>query len=58
MRASVATEAGDYAKAVADLDKAAELAQAAGDTQLEATARTQRAMVIQLQVVQQATPTP
>jgi len=58
MRASVAMEAGDYAQAIADLDKAAELAQAAGDTQLEATARTQRAMVIQLQVVQQATPTP
>ena len=58
LRANVATEEGDYAAAVADLDKAAELAQAAGNTQLEATARTQRAMVIQLQVYQQITPTP
>ena len=58
LRASVETEAGDYAAAVADLEQAAELAQAAGDTQLEATARAQRAMVIQLQLYQQPTPTP
>lgn len=58
LRASIATERGDYAAAVADLERAADLARAAGDTQLEATARTQRAMVIQLQIYQQATPTP
>lgn len=58
VRAGVATEQGDYAAAVADLERAAELARAAGDTQLEATARTQRAMVIQLQLYQSPTPTP
>lgn len=58
LRATVAAEAGDYAAAVADLEQAAELAQAAGNTQLEATARAQRAMVIQLQLYQQSTPTP
>ena len=58
LRASVATEVGDYAAAIADLERAAELAQAAGDTQLEATARTQRAVVIQLQLYQEFTPTP
>jgi len=47
LRASVAVEGGDYTGAIADLELAAELAQAAGDTQLEAAARTQRAMVIQ-----------
>ena len=58
VRAGVATEQGDYAAAVADLERAAELARAAGDAQLEATARTQRAMVIQLQLYQSPTPTP
>ena len=58
VRAGVATEAGDYAAAIADLERAAELAQAAGDAQLEATARAQRAMVIQLRLYQQSTPTP
>jgi tetratricopeptide (TPR) repeat protein len=54
LRANIATEAGDYAAAVADLEQAAELAQAAGNTQLEATARAQRAMVIQLQLYQES----
>jgi tetratricopeptide (TPR) repeat protein len=58
LRASIGTEAGDYAAAVADLEQAAELAQANGNTQLEATARTQRAMVIQLQLYQQSPLTP
>ena len=58
LRAGIATERGDYAAAVADLERAAELAHAAGDTRLEATARTQRAMVMQLQLYQQVTPLP
>jgi tetratricopeptide (TPR) repeat protein len=58
LRSGVAMERGDFAAAVADLEQAAELAQAAGDTQLEAVARAQRAMVIQLQMVQQSTPSP
>ena len=58
LRASIGTAAGDYAAAVTDLEQAAELAQANGNTQLEATARTQRAMVIQLQVYQQSPLTP
>jgi tetratricopeptide (TPR) repeat protein len=56
LRAGIAADGGDYAAAVADLDRAAELAQAAGDTQLEAVARAQRALVIQLQMFQLATP--
>lgn len=59
LRANVAAAKGDYDLAIAALDRAAELAAAAGDTQLEAYARTQRAMVIQLQAAQVlATPTP
>jgi tetratricopeptide (TPR) repeat protein len=61
LRANVGTARGNYAAAVDDLDQAAELAQAAGDTQLEATARVQRAMVLQMwttQVSQLPTPTP
>jgi len=58
LRAGIVTEQGDYAAAIADLERAAELAQAAGDTQLEAVARTQRAMVIQLQMYQLGTPSP
>ena len=57
LRASIYAESGDYAAAVADLEQAADLAQAAGDTQLEAAARVQRAMMMQLQMAQQATPT-
>jgi tetratricopeptide (TPR) repeat protein len=58
LRSGVAVERGDYAAAIADLERAAELAQAAGDVQLEAVARAQRAMVIQMRMVQQATPSP
>ncbi len=57
MRASVAAGQGDYSTAAEDLEKAAELANAAGNTQLEATARTQLAMMLQLLISQQATPT-
>jgi len=52
LRASVAVEQEDYAAAIDDLEKAADLAAASGDTQLEAYARTQRAMVIQLRASQ------
>jgi len=52
LRATIATEQKDYAAAIADLERAAELAQAAGDAQLEAAARVQRAMVVQLQTAQ------
>lgn len=57
VRAGVFVEREDYATAVDDLDRTAELAQAAGDSQLEATARVRRAMVMQLWFGQQATPT-
>lgn len=52
LRASVAVEQGDYDAAVADLEQAEDLARAAGNVQLEAYARTQRAYVIQLQMSQ------
>jgi tetratricopeptide (TPR) repeat protein len=52
LRANIAVERGDTFSALDDLDKAAELAAAADDTQLEAYARTQRAMVLQLQAGQ------
>jgi tetratricopeptide (TPR) repeat protein len=61
LRASVAMAREDYKAAVDDLDRASELAQAAGDTQLEATARVQRAMVFQMWSAQASplpTPTP
>jgi tetratricopeptide (TPR) repeat protein len=58
LRAGIATERGDYDAAVADLERAAELAQAAGDVQLEAVVRTQRALVIQMRLLQRATPSP
>jgi len=58
LRASIAVEEGDYDAAVADLEQAESLARAAGDTQLEAYTRTQRAMVIQLQLYQQPTLSP
>lgn len=52
LRASVAQARGQFGEALADLEKTSELAQAAGDTQLEATARVQLAMVTQLQTAQ------
>lgn len=52
MRANAYIEQNDYQRGLADLDKAAELASLAGDAQLEGYARTQRAMVIQLQAAQ------
>jgi tetratricopeptide (TPR) repeat protein len=59
LRASVAVARGDYQAAIDDLDRASELAQAAGDTQLEATTRVQRAMVFQMWTAQVSSlPTP
>ena len=52
LRSGIAVEREDYEAAVADLERSAELAQAAGDSQLEATARMQRAMVMQMWVGQ------
>ena len=57
LRASVLTEREDYAAAVADLERVAELAQESGDSQVEATARVQRAMVMQLWLGQPITST-
>ena len=53
VRAGVYAEQEDYTAAVVDLDQAAALASVAGDTKLEATARAQRARVIQLALAQQ-----
>jgi hypothetical protein len=61
LRSSVALAREDYRTAIDDLDRAAELAQAAGDAQFEATVRVQRAMVFQrwtAQVSPLPTPTP
>jgi tetratricopeptide (TPR) repeat protein len=58
VRANVGVAIGDYATAIADLERAAELGAAAGDTQLEAFARTQRGMVIQMASSQFPTPEP
>ncbi|MCP4538232.1 MAG: tetratricopeptide repeat protein [Chloroflexi bacterium] len=57
LRGTVFAEQGEYAVAVDDLERAAELAQEAGDSQLEATARVQRAMVMQTWMGQLSTPT-
>lgn len=62
VRANVAVARGDFENAIADLETAADLAAQAENTQLEAFARTQRGMVIQLQAGQfrpgEATPEP
>ena len=58
VRASIGVERGDYAAAIADFEQAVELAQEAGDSQLEATARVQQAMVMQMWMAQEATPAP
>ncbi len=47
LRANAFVALGDLGSAVSDLETAADLAAQAGDTQLEAFARTQRGMVIQ-----------
>lgn len=49
---SVAASKGDYTAAVEALDQAAEMGAQTGDSQLEAYARTQRAMMMQLQMGQ------
>ena len=56
LRANIALERGDYLAAISDLDRAGEVAAAAGDTQLEAYSRIQRAMVMQLQAGQMPMP--
>lgn len=48
LRANVASAQGDLATALADLERAMELAQAAGDAELEALARAQWSMLLQL----------
>lgn len=47
VRASIAVEQEEYGAAITDLERAAELAQAAGDAQLEATARVQLGVIAQ-----------
>jgi tetratricopeptide (TPR) repeat protein len=56
LRANTAVERGDIFAALTDLDEASKLAAATGDVQLEAYARTQRAMVLQLQAGQLVPP--
>jgi tetratricopeptide (TPR) repeat protein len=56
LRAGVDVRQGDYERALADLDRAADLAQEAGDRQLEALARAQRAQVMRM--VPMLDPTP
>jgi len=61
LRGNISAQTGDFNAALADLEKAADLANASGDVQLEAYARTQRAMIMQQSMVPQlpvATPTP
>jgi tetratricopeptide (TPR) repeat protein len=50
LRGNITAEQGDYLGAAEDLDRAAELAEAVGDVQLEGTARAQRALVMQMAV--------
>lgn len=57
LRASIASRRGDYNAALADLEKAGELARQAGEIQLEAFARVQRAMLM-LRAQRPATPSP
>lgn len=47
VRSSIAMEQEEYSAAIADLERAAELAQAAGDVHLEAAARVQLGMIAQ-----------
>jgi tetratricopeptide (TPR) repeat protein len=47
-RHSIHLERGDLQSALADLEKADELAQESGDLQLEAVARMQKALVMQM----------
>jgi tetratricopeptide (TPR) repeat protein len=56
LRAGVHYRRGNYDSALVDLDRAAELAQEAGDSQLEALARTQRAQIGQMAPVPDSTP--
>jgi tetratricopeptide (TPR) repeat protein len=55
----ISMDLGDYETALEDLDKAEELAREAGDVQLEATARIQRGMLLQMPPVSpEPTPAP
>jgi Tfp pilus assembly protein PilF len=58
VRASIDTERGDCIRAADDLELAAERANRAGDTRLEALARAQRAMVMQACIELPSAPTP
>lgn len=58
VRASIVAGQGDHAAAITDLEQATNLAHAAGNTQLEAAARTQWAVMMQLQSYQQSTSSP
>jgi tetratricopeptide (TPR) repeat protein len=56
LRAAVDVRRGAYDEALADLDRAAEMAQEAGDTQLEALARTQQVHVMRMAPLLNPTP--
>jgi tetratricopeptide (TPR) repeat protein len=56
LRAGVDVRRGDYGEALAGLDRATELAQEAGDRQLEALARTQQVQVMRMAPLLNPTP--
>jgi Flp pilus assembly protein TadD len=58
VRSNIDVERGDCLRASTDLELAAEMANRAGDTRLEALARAQRAMVVQSCITFQPTPVP
>jgi tetratricopeptide (TPR) repeat protein len=58
LRAGIRFRRGDYDRALADLDRAAEVAEEAGDTRLVALARAQQAQVLQMAPAPGSTSTP
>jgi tetratricopeptide (TPR) repeat protein len=56
IRAGVHVRQGDYDRALADLDRSADLAQESGDRQLEALARAQQAQVVRMAPMLDPTP--
>ncbi|MGD8245546.1 MAG: hypothetical protein PVI63_10180 [Anaerolineae bacterium] len=56
LRAGIRFQLGDHDRAVADLERAAGLAHEAGDTQLEALARTQQTQMLKLAPIPSSTP--
>lgn len=58
VRANIEDQQGNCMTAIADLERASELAQAAGNTQLDAVVRVQLAYVTQSCMVRMPTPTP